>query len=150
MTREPKIKLENLYWAHSNKTGAIPYIFNNKQTAIKIYSTNYNHQIIQLPTVLGTTKTLTSAACEALGSYFDTKFETCPRFDVFESGFSLANQIVRATIANGADNIRFSQRDIEKMRVSYNKKLIREQAKQARIEQAQQFDKADQEAIMDF
>ena len=150
MAKEAKIKLKNLYWAYSEDMGVVPYIFNNDTTAIKVFSEHFGYKVLDLTSESIMDTKITQKAIATLDKEYGEGFAMWSTFDVFDKTFTLAEKIIRTNMAGGCDNIRFSAKDIERMRTKYNKHMARKRAEEEKRYQKENRDEIEQENIMNF
>jgi hypothetical protein len=149
MEKEPKIELQNLFWATGDKTGAVPYIFNTTQTAIKLYSEEYNFDVLPLQGEKGMSNN--QKALAACAEYFGENFYSVSSAHVFENSFSFPTQMIKF-VCNGSqlDTINFSKKEISYMQKRYNKYMESAAKLKAKLEHEEAERLAEQNAIMDF
>ena len=160
-TQQPKIKLENLHWAYSETTGVVPYIFNKDCTLIKLYSKQFDFKVIKLGRHDLAESLYQERACATLREAFYSRdtglslllaepFYSKSSVEVMESSFSKAEIAIRLALAKGYDNIRFTEKEVEKMRVSYNKRIKEREEKEHRKNRKKRAIQQEQDDIMSF
>lgn len=142
MGKEPKIEMRNLYWAYGINAGAIPYIFNNDRTAIKLYSEQFNFDTIQLQPE--------QPATDALDEHFQELIVPISKIRVYEEGFSFVEQTIRHALYGAYDFQPFSHKDIAKMQTKYNAYIAQKTVQEEQESIAKQERQAEQDAIMNF
>ena len=155
MNKEPKIRMKNLHWVYGEKTGLVPYIYNNKQTAIKLYHEDFGFEILQLGQLDDDIMWWSERAERACNAHFKDKFEAVDRLDVYEQTLSMFEKIKKEILDSnkGFDELPFSSKELGKMVKRYNnymetKRIL--EAKQAQKRQRTEAQRAIQEATMDF
>ena len=149
MEKTPKIELGNLHWAQGDATGVVPYIYNTDRSAIRLYSENYNFDILPLHGEKGmTTRQMALAAC---AEYFGENFYDISTVSVFENSFSFPTQMVKFVCAGSSlDTITFSTKEVDYMQKRYNKHMESVAKLKAKMEREEAERLAEQNAIMDF
>ena len=152
MGKTPRLEIGNLHWVYSKTTGSVPFMFNNNFTSIKLLYENYGFPILVLPADPDnhTVSKRLDDACLAIGDYFHDEFEFVPTLDVFDSSYSTFIQNWKIDMACGTHNLTFTQKDIEKMRVKFNKHMHRQQQIRDEFSKALKEQEAEQQALRDF
>ena len=149
MEKEQKIEMRNLHWAYGDKTGLVPYIFNQDKTAIKLYSEEYNFDILRLDRYK--TMPISNQLCLALNSYFQDDFRPASKISVYEQGFPLVKHIINNIIyGNDFDDIPFSIKEIAHMQKVFNRHMDRVRRREEKEVRAEKERNKQQSTIMDF
>lgn len=117
MGKENKIGMGDLYWSYSQPTGAIPFIFNDDDSAIMVLSANYRYPVLKLPEDV---PSVIEDANIAISRFFRQDCQQLPCPQVIDVCYSKIAQNFRTTLAGGVDNVKFSLKEIEKMRIKFN------------------------------
>lgn len=117
MGKENKIGMGDLYWSYSQPTGAIPFIFNDDDSAIMVLSANYRYPVLKLPEDV---PSVIEDANIAISRFFRQDCQQLPCPQVIDVCYSKIAQNFRTTLASGVDNVKFSLKEIEKMRIKFN------------------------------
>lgn len=149
MEKEQKILMRNLHWAYGDKTGVVPYIFNQDKTAIKLYSEEYNFDILRLERFKPTPKS--QQLVMALNTYFQDDFRLASKISVYEQGFPLVKHIINNIIyGNDFDDIPFSIKEIAHMQTAFNRHMDRVRRREEKEDRAEKERNKQQSTIMDF
>lgn len=118
MEKEVKIGLGDLYWSYSQPTGAIPYVFNDNDTAILILNENYRYPVVKLPE---DNPFVTEDANIAISRFFHQDCRSLPCPQVIDVCYPKVIQNFKIAMAGGVDNVSFSLKEIERMRMKFNR-----------------------------
>lgn len=152
MKKEPRIKLENLYWAYNEDLEIVlPYVFNKENTAIKVLSEQYAYKVLQLnnATIMDTKPE--QKATRALDKEYGEGFANLSTFNVFDKTFGSLEGAIRLYLADGDfDDIKLSMKDVEKMRIKYTKHMKKLNAAHDKLNRKYISEQTEQEMIRDF
>lgn len=136
MGKEQKILMRNINWVYGDKTGAVPYIFNQDKTAIKLYSEEFNFDVLRLDRyqTMPKSEQLQTALC----TYFQDDFIPLSKIRVYEEGIPQLSQMLRHARYGAYEFQPLSHKDISRMRRQYNKYMAasRQQQEQERRDRA--------------